>query len=169
MDSEFVSQFYDLATVFLKKSLLVIFIFTLFYLLAFAVRVSLRHLGDKMNEDRRYVFKIFAKFANIFILVLGVITSLATAGINVSALVASLGLTGFALGFACKDILSNILAGILVLIHKPFSRGDKITVSGRTGSVKSIELRYTTLTTEDSTILVPNSTLLSSVVIVQSS
>jgi small-conductance mechanosensitive channel len=78
---------------------------------------------------------------------------------DVSALVAGLGLTGFALGFACRDILSNLLAGTLILIYRPFQRNDRIAVLGFEGIVIEIGLRYTALQAEDKKILIPNSNL----------
>ncbi len=100
------------------------------------------------------------------VLVIGVITALGTVGIDVSALVAGLGLTGFALGFALRDAISNFLAGLMVLFYRPFHRGDRITISGQEGQVREIDLRYTTLESEDKTILVPNSQILTNIVIV---
>src|SRR5436190_24066801 len=50
------------------------------------------------------------------LIVFGAITALGTLGINISALVAGVGLSGFALGFALKDIISNALSGILIII-----------------------------------------------------
>ena len=84
---------------------------------------------------------------------------LGTMGVDVSALVAGLGLTGFALGFALKDIVSNALSGILVMIYRPFRLGDVISVTDLEGSVREINLRYTVLEAEDKTILIPNSLL----------
>ncbi|MER3447526.1 MAG: hypothetical protein C4291_12135 [Candidatus Dadabacteria bacterium] len=56
-----------------------------------------------------------------------------------------MGLTGFAIGFALKDILSNFVAGILMLIYHPYRCSDYISVSGLGGTVIEIDLRYTTL------------------------
>ena len=95
---------------------------------------------------------------------LGLITALGTVGINVSALVAGLGLTGFALGFALKDLIANVVAGILVLVYRPFHRKDRVAVAGFEGIVLDIDLRYTTLETSEQTILIPNQTLLANAV-----
>ena len=85
------------------------------------------------------------------------LTALGTVGINVSALVAGLGLTGFAVGFAFKDTLSNILSGVLILLYRPFIIGDKIKIADFEGEVISIDLRYTTLNAETGRVLIPNS------------
>jgi small conductance mechanosensitive channel len=94
------------------------------------------------------------------------VTALGTLGINVSALVAGLGLTGFALGFAFKDALSNLLAGILILIYRPFMRGERISVTGLEGEVAELNFRYTVLRTPEKRILIPNSTLFTNAVTV---
>jgi len=94
----------------------------------------------------------------------GLITALGTIGINVSALVAGLGLTGFALGFALKDLVANVVAGVLVLVYRPFHREDHVAVAGYEGRVREIDLRYTTLETPEQIILIPNQTLLANAV-----
>ena len=98
--------------------------------------------------------------------VLGAITALGTLGVNISALAAGLGLAGFALGFALKDIISNMLAGILIIIYKPFGRNDRIKVSTFEGRVARIDLRYTVLEANDQEIYVPNSMLFSNAITV---
>jgi len=93
------------------------------------------------------------------LIVFGAVTALGTLGINVSALVAGLGLVGFALGFALMDIISNLLAWTLILIYRPFQHNDHISVAGFEGIVTEIDLRYITLQAEGKKILIPNSKL----------
>jgi len=92
-------------------------------------------------------------------MIFGFVTALGTLGINVSALVAGLGLTGFALGFALKDTISNLLSGVLILLYRPFEIGNRIRISGYEGIVISIDLRYTELDSEGDKVLIPNSKL----------
>lgn len=98
---------------------------------------------------------------------IGLVTALGTLGMDVTALVASLGLTGFALGFAMKDIISNALSGILVLFFRPFRQGDRITVTALEGIVTEINLRYTVLETEGQWIYIPNANLVTNPVTVK--
>ena len=116
-------------------------------------------LGSKLNDSKRRVVRLGATTCRVGILILGLITGLGTMGINVSALVAGLGLTGFALGFALKDALSNFLAGVLLLIYQPFTHGDWVSVAGCEGQVMEINLRYTVIKKENDTYLIPNSIL----------
>ena len=99
------------------------------------------------------------RVAQLALNVFGVVTALGTAGVNVSALVAGLGLTGFALGFAFRDVLSNLLAGVLILLYRPFARGMRISVTGLEGVVTDIDLRYTKLECDGDLVLIPNANL----------
>ena len=112
------------------------------------------------------LLELLGRTTRIAILVLGVATALGTMGVNVSALVAGLGLTGFALGFAFRDVLSNLLAGILLLLFRPFDVGDEISVTGLDGKVIHIDLRYTILRQEGKKVLIPNSSLFTNPIVV---
>ena len=104
--------------------------------------------------------RLLTRAGRITLMLFGIVTALGTVGVDVKALVAGLGLTGFALGFALRDIISNTLAGILILAYKPFRRGDRVSVAGSEGTIVEIDLRYTVLSGDhEARILIPNSTL----------
>ncbi len=127
-----------------------------FWVVSKIAQAALKKSGDKINL-KEPVRSLVSEVVKISILVFGIVTSLGTLGINVSALVAGLGLSGFALGFALKDTISNLLAGVLILVYQPFDIGDYIVVSGQEGKVKHIDLRYTTLDGDEKIVLIPNS------------
>lgn len=100
------------------------------------------------------------------IIIFGVITALSTTGMNVSALVTGLGLTGFAIGFALKDVLSNLLSGIMLLIYRPFRIGDQIKMGEFEGTIKTIRMRDTVVRSYDGrSIIIPNTKLITEVVV----
>ena len=103
---------------------------------------------------------LLARLARVGLLLLGAVTALGTLGVNITGIVAGLGLTGFALGFALKDSISNLLAGVMILIYRPFEPGDRIECAGFTGRVVHVDLRYTELDAEHERVLIPNSKLL---------
>jgi small conductance mechanosensitive channel len=103
---------------------------------------------------------LLARLARVGLLLLGAITAAGTLGINITGIVAGLGLTGFALGFALKDSIANLLAGVMILIYRPFEPGDRIECAGFIGSVVHVDLRYTELDAEKERVLIPNSKLL---------
>jgi small-conductance mechanosensitive channel len=109
---------------------------------------------------RAQILVLVGKVVRILGLIIALITGLGTLGINVSALVASLGLTGFALGFALKDAVSNLLAGVLIILYQPFQIGDDIEVMGCKGRVKDINLRYITIEQGKAEHLLPNAACL---------
>jgi small-conductance mechanosensitive channel len=141
-----------------------VLIFLGFLIASAIVRKLINRFGTKADPQRQEILTLIGSIARIALLVFGVVTALGTLGINVSALVAGLGLTGFALGFAFRDALSNVLAGLMILMYRPFRRGDLISVTGLEGEVTGIDLRYTTLQTEGRTFLLPNSMLLTNAI-----
>jgi small conductance mechanosensitive channel len=133
-------------------------IFFAFWIIARIVHLLVSRVNRHVVETND-LFDLLGRVAKLALLVFGVVTALGTAGVNVSALVAGLGLTGFALGFAFRDVLSNLLAGVLILLYRPFSRGDRISVTGLEGVVTHIDLRYTNLEHDGNMMLTPNSNL----------
>jgi small-conductance mechanosensitive channel len=140
-------------------------ILVVFWIAAVIIELVISRLGRRMPHNTG-LLQLLGKTAKIAILFFGVATALGTMGVNVSALVAGLGLTGFALGFAFRDVLSNILAGMLLLLFRPFGVGDRISVAGLDGEVTNIDLRYTILHQPDKVVLIPNSNLFTNPILV---
>lgn len=93
----------------------------------------------------------------------GVVAAISALGFDPQTVVTGLGLTGLALGFALKDILSNYVSGVLILAMRPFKLGDEITVGATSGEVEQIDLRATQIrTSEGDVVLVPNAEVLTS-------
>ena len=68
-------------------------------------------------------------------------------GVNVSALIAGVGIAGLAVGFAAKDSLENFISGVTIMLDRPFRIGDWVSVSGYYGQVTNVTLRSTRLRT----------------------
>ena len=149
------------------KLLLGLIIILIFWLISLTVRKIILTLSKNCDESKKDVAILLSQITWFTLLTFGIITGLGTMGINISALVAGLGLTGFALGFALKDALSNTLAGVLIVIYKPFQRNDLIWVTDSEGIVTEINLRYTTLQTDGQKILIPNSIILNNKIIIK--
>lgn len=136
-------------------------VFALFLIAAWVVRALLRRFGQRLSgSEPLRVLSLIASALAVILVLLGAITALGTLGVNVSAMVASLGLTGFALGFALRDALANLLAGLMILFYRPFRAGQRIAVAGFEGQVVEINLRYIALAAEGRTVLIPSSTVL---------
>jgi small conductance mechanosensitive channel len=82
-------------------------------------------------------------------------------------IISALGIGSVAIGFAFKDILQNLLAGILLLVNRPYKRGDQIKVKDFEGTVDHIESRATLLRTYDGRqVIIPNADVYTSPVVV---
>lgn len=113
-----------------------------------------------------HVDLLVARTARATTFVIGVIIALGVMGVQVTALVASLGLAGVTIGFALKDVLANSMAGVLLLLQRPFAIGDSITVSGFEGVVVDIRVRDTMLHTGDGRVVfIPNSSVFNSPIV----
>jgi len=130
----------------------------IFLVVARVVGTSISRSSAKLKLDGR-VAALVARISSVVLVLFGFVSALGILGVNVSALVTGLGLTGFALGFALKDTISNLLSGVLILLYQPFKIGDRIKISGYEGDVVAIDLRYTELGSEGDKILIPNSKL----------
>jgi len=95
--------------------------------------------------QRNRVYRLIAGSINTLIVGAGAISALGTLGVNITALVAGLGLTGFALGLALKDAISNLVGGLMIVVYAPFDLEDTIDLGGTKGKVVDINLRYVTL------------------------
>ena len=84
-----------------------------------------------------------------------------------SDILGTLGIGSVAIGFAFRDILQNLLAGFLLLIRRPFRRGDQIVVKDYEGTVEHIESRATYIKTYDGRrVIIPNADIYTSPVLV---
>ena len=140
-------------------------IFVAFWIVAVAVRGVINRLMAARGVDKS-LGRLLAKVVYVALLLTGVLVGLETAGIDMTAAVAGLGLTGFALGFALKDIVSNLLAGVMIILYKPFDEGDTVKCGGFEGVVKRIDLRYTFMEKEGDDIFLPNSKLFTDPIVV---
>ena len=137
---------------------------------AFAISIITRRiilataLRKKLTGQKMEVTKLIGNASSSAILIFGVASALGTLGVNVSALVAGLGLSGFALGFALRDALSNLLSGVLIILYQPFKVGDLIVVTGFEGEVVEINLRYTVLSSGENKFMIPNASIFNNTV-----
>ncbi|MFH2064020.1 MAG: mechanosensitive ion channel family protein [Pseudomonadota bacterium] len=113
------------------------------------------------------IFDLLSRFIGVVIIALAIILSLDILGINVLPFVAGAGVAGIAIGFAAKDTLSNLIAGVLLIIDRPFEIGDRIEVwsapsgSATWGDVIDIGIRATKIkTTDNIIIIIPNNEIM---------
>ncbi|WP_170111832.1 small-conductance mechanosensitive channel MscS [Photobacterium frigidiphilum] len=99
----------------------------------------------------------------LFVIVL--IAALGRLGIQTASVVAVIGAAGLAIGLALQGSLSNFAAGVLIVAFRPFKSGDYVEIGGVAGSVESIQIFQTILTTPDNKmVVVPNGAVISSAI-----
>ena len=118
-----------------------------------AVRGSLRKTKRVNELLERFICSAVSKTCWAFLIVL----ALQRLGINVGPLIAGLGVTGFIVGFACQESLSNFASGIMIALNRPFKVGDYVITAGVEGAVRELNMMATVLTTPDNKcVTVPN-------------
>lgn len=125
----------------------------------YLARIISRFLGKAvLASSRDEMLQSFVTSISYFLFLLFVvIAALSQLGINTSSLVALIGAAGLAVGLALQNSLQNFAAGVMILIFKPFKRGDMIEAGGISGKVEQMGLLMLELRTGDNkTILVPN-------------
>ncbi len=121
---------------------------------------------------KRFVTRILSKSSKIdstltsflssglryIILIFTIIAVLGKFGVQTASLIAIVGAASLAIGLALQGTLSNVAAGVMLLIFRPFKIGDFINAAGHAGSVKNLGLFVTEMATGDNVqIIVPNS------------
>ena len=101
----------------------------------------------------------FGSISRYLVLTVTVLAVLSEFGIQTTSLVAILGAASLAVGLALQGTLSNLAAGVMLLIFRPFRIGHKVQIGGSSvGTVKELSLFWTELVTDDNVqVIVPNS------------
>jgi small conductance mechanosensitive channel len=132
---------------------------------SFIIRKLIKGLGKmkslkSIDQTAAGFIITFVKAALYVVLVVSIIAYL---GVPMSSVIAAIASVGVAIGLALQGALSNIAGDIMLLIFRPFNVGDYIVAGGEEGTVRSISLVYTVLTTLDNRrISIPNGSLMNS-------
>lgn len=162
---KFISQLPDTILRFGVKVVLAIATFTIGIWVIRLIRKIIHKAFLKSNADKGVAqfTESFVRIALYVVLIMLIATSF---GVDTASVVAVLGSAGVAIGLALQGSLSNFAGGILILLIKPFVNGDYIVACGEEGTVTSIDMCYTKLTTLDERIVIlPNGTLANTTII----
>ncbi len=106
------------------------------------------------------VQSLMSRFVKYAIILVAALTIAAQLHINVTSMVAGLGIAGLAVSFAAQDTIANIISGITLVIDRPFTEGDWVQIGDTHANVKQLRLRTTVLSTFDGEIIVlPNQSI----------
>ena len=139
------------------RLLLVLLIYVVGRWLAKAVQRMVEKLLRKREVDEVLV-DFIGTIANAVVTIAAVVAALDTLGIPATSLVAVVGAASLAIGLALKDSLANFAAGVMLVLFRPFTKGDFVEAGGQSGTVEEVYLVSTVLTTPDNKVIqVPNS------------
>ena len=134
-------------------------------LLRVVLGVTRRALRRSKRVDAG-VQQLIVRFTRFVLVALAVVAVLDELGIAVAPFIAGLGIAGIALGFAAQDTVQNLIAGVTILLDRPFHVGDNIELHDTFGTVEEITLRTTRIRTLDNQMaILPNANVISERVI----
>ena len=133
-----------------------------------AIRVLMK-LVDKSLSRTKLEKAATSLIRSLLKVVLYVLLGLMVAsrlGIDVTGIVALASVASLALSLSLQDALSNVIGGFTLLSNHPFHSGDFVEIAGQAGTVQTIDITYTKLTTADNkTISIPNSAVVASQIV----
>jgi small-conductance mechanosensitive channel len=135
---------------------------------AWAVLRFLKTAVDGLSEqfaNRRLTLQHFATVAQFAIyLITAVIVVLLSFRIDARTLAVIGGTVAVSVGFAVKDLVASVIAGVMIMIDRPFQVGDRVLFAGEYGDITAIGLRSVRMQTlDDNTVTIPNNRFLSEV------
>lgn len=134
-----------------------IIIFIVGFVVIHIINKYVAHFFNKVNYDR--TLEVFIeKSVKIFLWIIFIIFVLSNLGFNVTGFVAGLGAIGIIIGFATKDVFSNLAAGIFILVNKPMKIGESVEIVKIKGTVKEMGISSCIIITDDKEfVTIPNS------------
>ena len=132
------------------------------------IKVCLKVLLKALQKTKldASIHKFILSVARIALYVILLVVILSELKVPTAPLVTVLGAIGAAVALGLQNSLSNVSSGLLILINKPFKRGDFIDTNGYQGIVDAIDITCTTIQTVDNrTVILPNSSVLSSAIV----
>jgi small-conductance mechanosensitive channel len=149
----------------IEKALLVIVIFTITVVLA---RMSTAFVNLYAQEKQNILpsASIFTKITKLIVFVIGILIIIQSLGISITPLLTALGVGGLAVSLALQDTLSNLFAGLQVIVSRQIKPGDYVKLdTGEEGYVTDITWRNTTIRAlPNNMIVVPNSKLAATII-----
>ena len=122
--------------------------------------VSHRMAGEEETEIQQRtdtLSSVLVKIVGILILIVAVITILPEFGVNITTLIAFIGVGGLAIAFAAQSLIKDFIAGFFILLEDQYGIGDVVSIAGIAGVVEDITLRRTVLRDLDANVhSVPN-------------
>ena len=160
MNQDNVNEAIDVITTYGLDVIAGIVILVIGWIAAGWISRATRKALDKTDKIDATLGSFFAALVRYAVLAVVIIAVLNRFGVETTSLIAVLGAAGLAIGLALQGTLSNVAAGVMLLIFRPFRVGQYVEVAGHAGTVKSLLLFTTELATPDNVqIIIPNASV----------
>lgn len=155
----------------LQVSIKIFFIIFLSYLLIYLFSIFLdrifisigksRFKNDVSLRSRTFTLTSLLKsFLKFFIYFSAGAIILKEIGFDITPLIAGAGVAGFAVGFGAQALVRDLISGFFIILENQFAVGDKVTISGITGIVEEVTVRYTKIRGENNQLhIIPNGSI----------
>jgi small conductance mechanosensitive channel len=155
----------DVLLPFLGNLLVALVVLLAALLLARLARSATLHALERTRADR-WTAHLVGRLAFLGVFLIGFLMALGAFGIAWTTVVALAGVFGLAASLALQDVLKNFVAGIYLLVERPFRVGEEIKVKDFVGRVETIDVRTTALRTADGELaMVPNAILFAEIIV----
>ncbi len=150
---------------FIPKLIVAIVIFIAALIVAgTAKRWAYQVVGERVDNEEMQ--QLFARLARWVVIIGGTLIALDQVDFDITGFLTGLGIVGFTIGFALQDIAKNFIAGLLLLVQRPFTNKDRVQLAGFTGKVINVSTRDTVIETLNGEIVnLPNTNVLSNPII----
>jgi len=168
MDAAILAKALDLLGDFAVNLAIAAIIFVLTLLAARWASGAARKILGRTRLVRRdpTVLAFMVQIVRVVVIIIGMIAVLQRLGVQTTSIIAVLGAASLAVGLALQGTLSNVAAGVMLLILRPYRVGEAIDVGGASGTVQKLDLFTTQLTNANNhKIVIPNSKVLSDVIV----
>jgi len=153
---DILQTYLDKAIDFLPRLIAALVVFGLSLLGASLVAQWVRKTLKSQFEDKELA-SLLARITRWTLVIVGTIVALDQVNFDVTGFLAGLGIAGITIGFALQDVARNFVAGILMLIRRPFEVGHRVEIADFEGTVQEITTRDTVIRTMDGEmVIIPN-------------
>lgn len=162
---KFISASGDLAV---NLVVAVIILLATFWAAGWASRLIQRLIArvDRNGEPDVTLQSFAGSLARYLVIVVGLVAVLQQLGVQATSILAVLGAASLAVGLALQGALSNVAAGVMLLLFRPYRVGDVVEIGGRTGTVRALDLFVTELATPDNVkVVMPNGKVFGDVIV----
>lgn len=131
--------------------ILIIGIWFAYFIAKKVKKIIIKTIKDEMLAS------FMSKISFVSVIIISIVATLGTIGVQTTSIITALGAAGLAIALALKDSLSNLSSGIMLIIFRPFTKGDTVDIGGHIGIIKDISIFHTYMQTPDGKLVImPN-------------